>query len=74
MHAYKLPGSFARIDHRAQRPNHIEDPGDALPQHLTNENAELAPLPSSPALGRYAKGLPGAVILLQRNRTDRPLQ
>src|SRR5438309_7694916 len=33
-----------------------------------------APLPSSPALGRYAKGLPAAVILLRRNRTDRPLQ
>src|SRR5204862_4759196 len=32
-----------------------------------------APLPSSPALGRYAKGLPAAVILLRRNRTDRPL-
>jgi hypothetical protein len=26
------------------------------------------------ALGRYAKGLPAAVILLRRNRTDRPLQ
>src|SRR5256885_12667199 len=29
-----------------------------------------APLPSSPALGRYAKGLPAAVILLRRNRTE----
>jgi hypothetical protein len=24
-----LPSPFARIDHRAQDPNHIEDPGDA---------------------------------------------
>src|SRR5271163_4466887 len=38
-----------------------------------NEPVHIALLPSSPALGRYAKGLPGAVILLQRNRTDRPL-
>ena len=30
--------------------------------------------PSSPALGYYAKGLPAAVVLLRRNRTDRPLQ
>src|SRR5271163_1194784 len=37
------------------------------------EPVHLAPLPSSPALGRYAKGLPAAVILLRRNRTDRPL-
>src|SRR5439155_24040391 len=33
-----------------------------------------APLPSSPALARYAKGLPAAVILLPRNRTDLRLQ
>src|SRR5277367_6795583 len=38
-----------------------------------NEPVHIAPLPSSPALGRYAKGLPAAVILLRRNRTDRPL-
>jgi hypothetical protein len=25
----ELPSSLARIDHRAQRPNHIEDPNDA---------------------------------------------
>src|SRR5271155_1413225 len=37
------------------------------------EPVHIAPLPSSPALGRYAKGLPAAVILLRRNRTDRPL-
>src|SRR5947209_13000000 len=36
-----------------------------------NEPVHKAPLPSSPALGRYAKGLPAAVILLRRNRTDR---
>src|SRR5271155_4294517 len=36
------------------------------------EPVHIAPLPSSPALGRYAKGLPAAVILLRRNRTDRP--
>jgi hypothetical protein len=26
---YKLLGPFARIDHRADRPDHVEDPGDA---------------------------------------------
>ena len=25
----ELPSPFARIDHRTQSPNHIEDPGDA---------------------------------------------
>src|SRR6202011_1175825 len=39
-----------------------------------NEPAHKAPPPSSPALGNYAKGLPAAVVLLRRNRTDRPLQ
>src|SRR6202011_5476257 len=39
-----------------------------------NEPAHKAPPPSSPALGYYAKGLPAAVVLLGRNRTDRPLQ
>src|SRR5690348_8020900 len=39
-----------------------------------NEPAHKAPPPSSPALGRYAKGPPAAVVLLRRNRTDRPLQ
>jgi hypothetical protein len=38
-----------------------------------NEPAHKAPTPSSPALGYYAKGLPAAVVLLRRNRTDRPL-
>src|SRR3954452_15891704 len=36
-----------------------------------NEPAHKAPPPSSPALGRYAKGLPAAVILLRR-KPDRP--
>src|ERR1700757_5406675 len=39
-----------------------------------NEPAHKAPPPSSPALGHYAKELPAAVVLLRRNRTDRPLQ
>src|SRR5271156_6620907 len=30
------------------------------------EPVHIAPLPSFPALGRYAKGLPAAVILLRR--------
>jgi hypothetical protein len=28
-HSYELPGSFDRVDHRAQSPNHVKDPGDA---------------------------------------------
>src|SRR5258708_24795486 len=50
-------------------------PGGSHPRSAPrNEPAHKAPPPSSPALGHYAKGLPAAVVLLRRNRTDRPLQ
>jgi hypothetical protein len=29
VHSYKLPSPFARIDHRAQHADHVEDPGNA---------------------------------------------
>jgi hypothetical protein len=28
-YCYELPSPFARVDHRAHYPNHLEDPGDA---------------------------------------------
>src|ERR1700732_3095336 len=52
----------------------IECKAQTLDLYRVTNPPHKAPPPSTPALGYYAKGLPAAVVLLRRNRTDRPLQ
>src|SRR6266852_4701416 len=69
----RTPASWLLFAGRSQTPAPLPAGSDPRSEPR-NEPAHKAPPPSSPALGHYAKGLPAAVVLLRRNRTDRPLQ
>src|SRR5205823_2387463 len=77
-----VDGPGKRIQFRTRRRSAPPVSGwDRKRQHLgycPRVNAKLPRrFPSAQTLdpyGNYAKGLPAAVVLLRRNRTDRPLQ